>query len=112
MEGQIIQGSQFTVNELNLAKRTAELLHKHYPGHLWGVNVEGAFLDVRNFYLSGNYGFRLSIPATYSSSDLDKRIINAGGEILERYRQRRGVIDEAGIHNLKTDFSGLHKAEM
>jgi hypothetical protein len=112
MEGKVIEGSQFKANELMLAKHAAELLHKHYPGHLWGVNVEGPFLDVRNFYLAGEWGFRLSIPAIYSASELDARIMRAGGEILERYRQRRGAVDEASVHTLTTDFAGRHKPEL
>jgi hypothetical protein len=108
MEGALVDSPQIQVNEFFLAKNAAELLHKHYPGHLWAVTVDGCFLDVRNLYLDGKWGFRLSIPAIYSSSELDKRVMRAGGELLERYRQRRAHADEAALHTLPTNFAGLH----
>src|SRR5258708_2253712 len=109
--GQLVEASTLGANEFFMAKNAAEVLHKHYPGHLWAVNVDGGLMDVRNLYLSGNWGFRLSIPAIYSSSELDKRVMRAGGELLERYRQRRAQADEADIHTLATDFAGRHQAE-
>jgi len=112
ISGQLVEATTLSGNEFFLAKNAAEVLHKHYPGHLWAVNVDGGLMDVRNLYLSGNWGFRLSIPAIYSSSELDKRIMRAGGELLERYRQRRAQADEAAIHTLTTDFAGRHKAEI
>ena len=111
VSGLLVESPQLAVNEFFLAKNAAEILHKHYPGHLWAVAVDGYFLDVRNLYLSGNFGFRLSIPAIYSSSELDKRILRAGGEILERYRQRRAHADEASLHSLPTNFAGRHTPE-
>jgi hypothetical protein len=112
MEGQLVESPQISVLEFNLCKNAAELLHKHYPGHLWAVSINGSVLDVRNLFLSGEWGFRLHVPAIYSSSDWDKRIITAGGEILERYKHRRGVVHEGHIHDLPTDFSGRHKPEL
>lgn len=112
ISGQLVESPQLTANEFFLAKNTAETLHKHYPGHLWAVTVDGFFLDVRNLYLDGRWGFRLSIPAIYSSSELEKRVLRAGGEILERYRQSRGAANEASIHDLPVNFAGLHKPDL
>lgn len=112
LDGVLVESPNITANELFIAKRAAEHLHKHYPGHIWAVNVEGSMLDVRNLMLSGNWGFRLSIPSMYSSSDWDKQVLRAGGEILERYRQRRAQIDEGAIIELPTDFAGRHKPEL
>jgi hypothetical protein len=112
IQGKIVEGTQLGVNEFFMAKNAAEMLHKHYPGHLWAVNVDGAFMDVRNLYLSGEWGFRLSIPAIYSSSEFDKEVMRAGGELLERYKQSRGVANEQDIHTLAVDFSGRHKPEL
>lgn len=112
MRGHLIDSPQITVNEFMLCKRAAEALHRAYPGHLWAVSVEGSMLDVRNLYLSGEWGFRLAIPQMYSSSDWDKQVLRAGGEILERYRQRRASVDEAAIHLLPTNFAGRHKPEL
>jgi len=112
ISGQLVDSPQLAINEFFLAKNAAEMLHKHYPGHLWAVAVDGYFLDVRNLYLDGRWGFRLAIPKFYSSSDWDKQVVRAGGEILERYRQRRARADEAALHNLPTNFAGLHKPEL
>lgn len=112
MEGQLVEATGITVLEYNLCKNAAELLHKHYPGHLWAVSVSESILDVRNLLFSGEWGFRLHVPAIYSSSDWDKSIIRAGGEILERYKHRRGVVHEDHISDLPTDFSGRHKPEL
>lgn len=107
-----VEAAGITANEMLLAKNAAEILHKHYPGHLWAVNVAESRLEVRNLYLSGEWGFILRIPDFYSASDWDKQILRAGGEILERYRQARGRVDEASIHQLPTDFAGRHKPEL
>jgi hypothetical protein len=111
MKGTLIDSPQIAVQEFFLAKNAAEMLHKHYPGHLWAVAVDGPFLDVRNLYLSGDWGFRVSIPTFYSASEWDKQVMRAGGELLERYRQTRGHATD-NIHTLPTDFSGRHKPEL
>lgn len=112
ISGRLVESPQLQVNEFFLAKNAAEMLHKHYPGHLWAVSVDGYFLDVRNLYLAGDWGFRLAIPTIYSSSEWDKRVLRAGGEILERYRQRRARADDAAINDLPTNFAGRHKPEL
>ncbi len=112
MSVQLIAGAGLDSYNLSVAKNAAEILHKHYPGHLWGTHANGGMLDIRNMYLSGEYGFRLSIPTMYSSSEWDKQVLRAGGEILERYRQRRAHADEAAIHLLPTNFAGRHKPEL
>lgn len=99
-------------NEYFLAKNAAEVLHKHYPGHLWGVSVCESVLDVRNMALAGNWGFRLTIPAIYSISDWDKQIMRAGGALLEHYKQRRGQVDWRAITELPVDFAGNHKPDV
>ena len=40
-----------------------------------------------------------------------KKVLRAGGELLERYRQRRGKADDAALFLLPTDFAGLHKPD-
>ncbi len=110
ISGKLVEAANITINELFLAKRAAEQLHTKYPGHLWAVSIDGSFLDVRNMALSGNWGFRVSLREMYSASDWDKKIMRAGGELLERYKQRRGVIDVASILALPTNFAGRHQA--
>lgn len=93
-------------NEMTTAKDMADILHTAYPGHLWAVNVERGVADVRNLALSGRWGFRLVLPAVYSASEFKRDVIRAGGEILERYKLRRGRMDWDKYDELKTDVAG------
>lgn len=101
-----------STNEMLMAKRVAEKLHTTYPGHLWAVDVQGSLINVRDLYLSGLWGFTLSIPSIYSSSELDRQVVLAGGELLERFKQRRGAVDAASINSLPVGFDGHHKPEL
>lgn len=95
-------------NDFVMSKNMAEALHLKYPGHLWAVTCEGSngIATIRNLYLSGNYGVILKLPAIYSASAFEKDVLRAGGEILERYRLKRGRFDEAQYANLPTNFAG------
>lgn len=95
-------------NDLVMSKGMADALHRHYPGHLWAVTCEGekGIATVRDLMLSGTYGVILKLPAIYSASAFEKEVMRAGGEILERYRLKRGAVDHAQYANLPTDFSG------
>lgn len=74
-----------------MAKRMAEALHKHYPGHLWAVTCDGqqGIATVRNLRLSGQWGFLLKLSEVQNDPSL-KKVIMAGGEVLERYQIARG----------------------
>lgn len=100
------------INEFYVAKRAAEKLVELYPGYLWTANVTQGILDIRNVSLSGQWGFTIHACKSYSSSDLDRKVMLAGGEILERYRQRRGSIDHNAIAALPTDHRGLYVPEL
>ena len=102
----ITEDSQFKANEFLLAKNAAELLNRHYPNHLWAVDVEGSVLNIRDMLLSGSMGYTLHIPAIYSSSDWDKQILRAGGEILERYNIARGAWRDGATEHLKRGVAG------
>ena len=86
----------------------AEALHAAYPGHLWGVTCEGekGIATVRNLALAGNWGFVLKLADIYSASDWKKVVVRAGGELLERFRLRRGAADQDAIAGLSHDFAG------
>lgn len=97
---------QVAASDMLLAKNMAELLHKHYPGHLWAVTCENGIATVRNMYLSGQWGFVIKVGEQYSISAFDKAIVRAGGELLERYRLSRGTFKDAEYHDIKTDYAG------
>jgi len=112
LDGVLIDSPTITANEMILAKDAAELLHRHYPGHLWAVAVEGSRLLIKNLNLSGDMGYVIFVPLIYSASSLDKDIIKGGGEILERYHQPRGEVDFARLIELPTNYAGQHRADM
>ena len=93
-----------------LAKNAADTLHKHYPGHLWAVHVDetGGVMTVFNLMLSGRWGFLLKI------KDIDpemKKVMRAGGELLERYRVKRGMFTPGSLRDVRKDFSGNKVAD-
>lgn len=94
--------------DLALAKDVAEALNEHYAGHLWAVNCRGedGIMTIHNLMLSGQWGFVLKLDNSYSASDLRKRAIMGGGEILERYKVSRGRINHEHLATMDTDFAG------
>lgn len=101
------------VADYDTAKKIAETLNKHYPGHLWGVTAsqETGVATIMNLRLSGRWGFIVKLSDILHDPSL-KKVIQAGGEILERYKVSRGVFDQDRIDDLAVDFSGNHKADM
>lgn len=97
-----------SANDFVMARTLAEKLHQHYPGHLWGVNVEGktGLITIRNLYLSGNWGYVLKLGAVFSMSDLERNAVRAGGEILERFRMQRAQFVADQYADAPVDFSG------
>jgi hypothetical protein len=112
VESQLVDSPSITANEMVLARTVAEKLNKCYPGHLWATSIDGGRLIVKNLYLSGEWGFVIRLPDIYSISSLEHDVMRAGGELLERYRQRRGAMSIGDIADLPTDFAGRHKPEL
>ena len=94
--------------DFNTAKLMSEALTKAYPGHAWAVTCEGdkGIATVRNLGLSGNWGFILKLSEMTSSSDWERRIVMAGGELLERFKLRRGAVDHDAVASLAMDPLG------
>lgn len=97
-------GHTYTSNDEILAKQAADMLNKHYPGHLWAVNVnsdeKGGIMVIKNFSVSFRYGYTLHL----TKLDVDmKKVMRAGGEILERAKMHRGT----GRGELATHVDGL-----
>jgi hypothetical protein len=76
------------------------------------VNVDstGGIASVYNLRLSGKWGFILKLRDIYGADGM-KKVIRAGGELLERYRMRRGTFDVDAYAGLRTDFAGNHIAD-
>lgn len=96
--------------DYNLSRDMAETLHTAYPQHLWAVTCEGdkGIATVRNLALAGNWGFVLKLSELSTASDWKKKVVMAGGELLERFRLSRGMANNDAIADLPTDFAGRH----
>lgn len=78
--------------DIELCKRIANVLLKHYPGHVWHVEANCEKAGVANIKLNypdklgvlPKFGYRLHI-----SKLSDDKIMRAGGELLERYKLAR-----------------------
>ena len=82
---EIEKAAKFVSQEHTLAKNVAEHLEKKYPNWAWAVHVMDGLVIVKSMRLSGNWGFVLhedKIDNDYLA------VTRAGGEILERYRQK------------------------
>lgn len=73
-----------------LAKDAADTLNRHYPGHLWAVNVnsEGGVMIIKNMSISALYGMVLHLKNVYQDPTL-RMVIRAAGELLERAHMAR-----------------------
>lgn len=78
-----------TPMELSLGRQALEALHKYYPGWTWVCEIRGGMLIVRNLDCDprGKMGFGKHI-TMLSGSNLPQQIMLAGGEFLERYKQK------------------------
>lgn len=101
-------GKASNLLDFDVAKRVSETLNKHYPGYMWAVNVdsETGMVQVRNFSLSGLWGFNLHMNKVQEDVH-GKLIIAAGGEILERFRVRVGRANNTELEGIKTNEIGL-----
>lgn len=99
---------QIAANDMVMAKEMADALHTAYPGHLWAVTCDGksGMADVRNLFLSGQWGFRLKLHAIYSGSEFKREVIRAGGELLERFKLSRRGFRPDEYSALPVDFAG------
>ena len=105
---EVEKNEDFNVHDYTLAKNVAEHLEKKYPGWLWAVHVMDGVVGVKSMRLSGNWGFILH------EDKIDKNykvVTNAGGEILERFRQQRGRFNNTLYNDLKMDDKGKLNGE-
>ncbi len=89
--------------DIALCKEIYDILDKYYSGHLWqvGANSRTGIVDIKLLYPDGkhrvtNFGYGLKI-SSLDAPFLKKKIIIAGGELLERYGLPRS---RATLHTL------------
>lgn len=112
MSGIVTDRPELRANDLVVAKEMADTLHTAYPGHLWAVSVDNGVAIVRNLNFAGNWGFRLYVEQAWSGSEFKKRVLRAGGEILERFRMARSRLDWDKYAELPVNFAGRHTPEL
>lgn len=99
-------------NDEVIAKEVADLLLQHYPGYLWAVSIDSresvGMLDIRNLSLSGKWGFRFPLKEYLDGMDTRRKIMRAGGEMLERFNLRRGSLDPGQYSSLQADHTGSY----
>lgn len=104
----IIASDKADVNNHVDGRNILQTLMRLYPGYNWRVLVNNGLADIRCTNLSGKLGFIIKLPSVYSASELDRLVMRAGGEILERYKVNRGKLQEDKLIELPKDFSGNH----
>lgn len=94
------------IAEFDKAKYVAERLHQTYPGYRWMVNAGGGVVNVLLGDSLSQWGFTVNYVKNYSSSDFDRKIDMFAGELLERYRLKRGAADQNQIDAAHRDIAG------
>lgn len=102
------QKLQCSASTLVMVKNIADTLERHYPGWLWAVSPDerGGVVHIFSLRLSGKYGYLLH---TNKIQD-DTRCVaakRAAGEILERFRQKRGAYNYANWQAAKRYMGGV-----
>lgn len=92
------------------AKYIAGMLDQYYPGYGWAVNADtrNNIATVNAIRLSGDWGFYLHLDKLDPTG---REIVRYGGELLERYKVKRGAIDRDEVRNLERDFTGNFKVD-
>jgi len=89
---EMVDGHRYSAADLALCGRVADHLAKHYPGHQWSTHLNsdrlGGVLIIRNLAHSSRWGYVLHLDKLHHDPGM-KRVMQAGGEILERGDQAR-----------------------
>jgi hypothetical protein len=90
-----------------LAKDVMDLLHRHYPGHAWAVQINefGRMLNIFNTLLHPVWGYTIRASDIMDDPRREKAVL-AGGEILERFGLKRGMLDMEAYNALPKDPRG------
>ena len=97
---EIEKNLKYIAGDYTVAKNVAEHLEKKYPGWAWAVHVMDGVVVVKSMKLSRNWGFVL--PEDKIDNDY-LSVTRAGGEILERYRQKTNGFNQDRYMDLTMD---------
>lgn len=96
--------------DLVMIKNVLGTLVRYYPNHPWAVRIDGGILEVKNSGAHGTMGFAL--PVKNMVGDYTKKVIMAGGELLERFRLRRGAARGDDYALMRRDIRGEGIADL
>lgn len=89
--------SEHDAADLAACKLVNDILIQHYPGHPWmvGVNHKAGTVHIELPYQDRirtrfPYGFLLHLSSLRSEAEARRKVVWAGGELLERYGLPRG----------------------
>lgn len=93
--GDDLSPDPFASRKMTIAKHVGDLLQKHYCGHAWHAEVvmdrRGGMVKVRlNGIMPANRWYAINFRHSETLHSLEKAVVKAGGELLERYGIRRG----------------------
>ncbi len=88
--GKVIEATADDVACAATAIDVGHALTAHYPGHLWLVGWQGGSIVVRDASISGDYGFYIHPDQSATSSELARKAVMYGGELLARAKIKRG----------------------
>lgn len=103
---------EYAAAEATISERVANTLHQAYPGHAWAAKADiwAGTVAIYNFHLSGKWGFLMKLSDLVGDVNM-KKVIAAGGELLERYRMSRGRFNQDQYESLETDAVGNFRAD-
>lgn len=111
--------SEFDVADIKVCNDVNDILTRYYPGHFWmvGCNHKAGTVHIELPYQTRiqtrfPYGYLLHITSLSNPDVMKKKVMIAGGEMLERYGLPRGAANDytaidARKHGL--DKSGVIK---
>jgi hypothetical protein len=96
-----------SAEDMVMIRNTLAILNEHYPNHPWAVRIDGGVLEVKNHGASGRMGFAIPLPKLDGDYGVfAKKVKRAGGELLERYRIRRGTARGDDYALMRRDIRG------
>ena len=89
-----------------LCRRMGGVLQKHYPGIRWyvDVNLDGGVSNVRCADISMGFGYVLHLNC--SELELERQVVMAGGQILERFRVSRDTLSSRDVGHIAKNVKG------
>jgi hypothetical protein len=101
----------FELDARALSEPVGQLLASTYPGYRWRVEPHPhptkPFVDIRLEAGHAMFGATIKPWQFYSASSYRAKIVEIGGELLERFHLNRRAFDETEFVARKKNFAGI-----